>query len=132
MLHDQMRLVLRAGRAHCDYNDALVATSREALDRSYNLLRLTGHMVDPHELMMRRAVEAPQGPLRSISVADDNGAGAPLGRRDIPRQKDRIAALERLNLGTAKAVELLALLESLQDLHEQHLAWLQAKAEGGT
>ncbi|WP_281007111.1 MULTISPECIES: hypothetical protein [unclassified Mesorhizobium] len=40
--------------------------------------------------------------------------------------------MERLNLATAKAVELLALLESLQDLHEQHLAWLQAKAEGGT
>lgn len=71
MLHDQIRLVLRARRAHCDCNDALVATSREALDRSYNLLRLTAHMVDPHELMMRRAVEAPQGPLRSISVADD-------------------------------------------------------------
>lgn len=74
MLHDQMRFVLRARRAHCDYNDALVATSREALDRSYNLLRLTAHMVDPHQMMMRRAgliQGSPATPSGSIAVADD-------------------------------------------------------------
>ncbi|RVD31477.1 MULTISPECIES: hypothetical protein [unclassified Mesorhizobium] len=52
-----------------------------------------------------------------------------LGRRHISEQRERISDLERLQLPTGKAFEVLDLFESMQDLHEQHLSRLLAKAE---
>ncbi|PBB83571.1 hypothetical protein [Mesorhizobium sp. WSM3876] len=52
-----------------------------------------------------------------------------LGRRHIAQQRERIGELERLELPTERAFELLDLFESMQDLHERHLSRLLAKAE---
>ncbi|RWE34445.1 MAG: hypothetical protein EOS77_09790 [Mesorhizobium sp.] len=52
-----------------------------------------------------------------------------LGRRHIARQRERVTELERLELPTDKACELLELFESMQDVHELHLSRLLAKAE---
>ncbi|OBQ96260.1 hypothetical protein [Mesorhizobium sp. AA23] len=51
-----------------------------------------------------------------------------LGRRHIAQQRGRITELERLELPTAKALEFLELLESMQDFHELHLSRLLEKA----
>ncbi|RWE26659.1 MAG: hypothetical protein EOS41_05890 [Mesorhizobium sp.] len=52
-----------------------------------------------------------------------------LGRRHIAQQRERISELERLELPTDRAFELLELFEGMQDLHEMHLSRLLAKAE---
>ena len=55
-----------------------------------------------------------------------------LGRRHIAQQRKRISELERLQLPTERAFELLDLFERVQNLHEMHLSRLLAKAgEGG-
>ncbi|RVD73348.1 MAG: hypothetical protein E5V62_07565 [Mesorhizobium sp.] len=52
-----------------------------------------------------------------------------LGRQHISQQRERITELERLQLPTSKALEVLDLFESMQDLHERHLSRLLAKRE---
>ncbi|RUV82738.1 hypothetical protein EOA75_30085 [Mesorhizobium sp. M1A.F.Ca.IN.022.07.1.1] len=51
-----------------------------------------------------------------------------LGRRHVALQRERIVELHRLEMPTAKALEFLDLLESMQELHELHLSRLLEKA----
>lgn len=49
------------------------------------------------------------------------------GRQHLAEQRERIARLERHFLPSANAIEFLELLQSMQELHETHLARLLAK-----
>jgi hypothetical protein len=51
-----------------------------------------------------------------------------LGRHHLAQQRERISQLERDELPISQALDFLALLESMQELHEWHLSRLLEKA----